>query len=158
MRSPLATEIFNEEICNLLKTKIRSSLTRIEDLSIAFDYDGEVTLEDSEAILDRMVALNGRVLRTAETTPNPERAAALRSFAATLEKNFYGFEPDFFQQNVIRIVDDVISEFKGSLEIWPTLVEIVYLKKKRSGLPLLQVGNPKRSHGGSAPGAFRAAS
>jgi hypothetical protein len=27
-------------------------------------------------------------------------------FAYNLEKVFYGFEPDFFQQNVNRIVDD----------------------------------------------------
>jgi hypothetical protein len=153
MRNPLAAELFNEEICNLLKSKIRSSLSQIEELSIAFDYAGEVTLEDSERVLDRIVALHGRVLGTAQSTANPERAAALRSFAATLEKNFYGFEPDFFQQNVIRIVDDVISEFKGSLEIWPTLVEIVYLWKKRSGLPLMRVGNPRRSRGGALLGA-----
>ena len=45
-------------------------------------------------------------------------------FAANLEKAFYGFEPDFFQQNLLRIVDDVISVIKGSIELWPTLVEI----------------------------------
>jgi hypothetical protein len=144
MRNPLAAELFNEEICNLLKSKIRSSLTEIQELGIAFDYDAEVTLEDSEVILGRMAALQGRVLRTAETTSNPERATALRSFAVTLEKAFYGFEPDFFQQNVIRIVDDVVSQFKGSLEIWPALIEIIYLKRKKSGLPLLRVANPKR--------------
>jgi hypothetical protein len=147
MRNPLATELFNEEICNLLKHKIRSSVTQVDELGIAFDYGGEVTLEDSEGILDRVVALQGRVLRTAEATSSPERAAALRGFAVTLEKSFYGFEPDFFQQNVIRIVDDVISQFKGSLEIWPALVEIVYLKKRKTGLPLMEVANPKRHRG-----------
>ena len=157
MRNPLAAELFNEEICNLLKSKIRSSLTQIDELGIAFDYDGEVTLEDSERILGRMDALHARVLESAEATSNRERASALRSFAVTLERNFYGFEPDFFQQNVIRIVDDVISQFKGSLEIWPTLVEIVYLKKKRSGLPLLRVANPRRSHGAPPLGSVRAA-
>ena len=35
------------------------------------------------------------------------RAQSLRLFAANLEKAFYGFEPDFFQQNLLRIVDDV---------------------------------------------------
>jgi hypothetical protein len=144
MRSPLATELFNEEICNLLKSKIRGSLARIDELGIAFDYGGEVTLEDSERILERMVGLRERVLRAAGTTRTPERGNALRSFAVTLEKAFYGFEPDFFQQNVIRIVDDVISQFKGSLELWPTLVEIAYLKKNKSGLPVLRVANPRR--------------
>jgi hypothetical protein len=28
----------------------------------------------------------------------------------------YCFEPDFFQQNLLRIVDDVI---KGSIKLWP---------------------------------------
>ncbi len=157
MRNPLAAELFNEEICNLLKSKIRSSLTGIDELGIAFDYAGEVTLEDSEVILGRMAALHGRVLKTAEATSNQERAIALRSFAVTLEKAFYGFEPDFFQQNVIRIVDDVVSQFKGSLEIWPALIEIVYLKRKKSGLPLLQVANPRRQRGNATSTAVSAA-
>jgi hypothetical protein len=144
MRNPIASELFNEEVCNLLKGKIKASLTRVDDLSIAFDYDGEVTSEDSERILARGVSLHGRLLRAAEATANRERSAALRSLAVTLEKAFYGFEPDFFQQNLIRIVDDVISLFKGSIEIWPTLVEIVYLRKLRSGLPRTRVANPRR--------------
>jgi hypothetical protein len=153
MRNPLPTELFNEALCNFLKTKIHGSLTHIDELGIAFDYGGEVTLEDSQRILDRMVALNARVQATAAATANQERAAALRSFAVSLERTFYGFEPDFFQQNVIRIVDDVISQFKGSLEIWPTLVEIAYLKKRKSGLPLTRLGNPRRHRNGSSVGA-----
>jgi len=144
MRNPLAVELFNEEICNLLKSRIQSTLTHCDDLSISFDYDGEVTLVDSERILDRVVAVHRRVLSAADATRNPDRSAALRSFAVTLEKAFYGFEPDFFQQNLIRIVDDVISQFKGSLEIWPTLVEIAYLQKRRTGLPVRRVANPRR--------------
>jgi hypothetical protein len=54
----------------------------------------------------------------------PVRAEALRVFAANLEKAFYGFEPDFFQQNLLRIVDDVVSVIKGSIELWPTLASI----------------------------------
>jgi hypothetical protein len=94
-----------------------------------------------------MVAVHRRVTRAAEATPNPERSTALRNFAVMLEKAFYGFEPDFFQQNLIRIVDVVVSQFKASLELWPTLVEIAYLQKRRAGLPLRRVANPRRQHG-----------
>ena len=71
--------------------------------------------------------------RRRKATPSPERAEALRLFAANLEKAFYGFEPDFFQQNLLRIVDDVVSVIKGSIELWPTLVEICYFQKNRGG-------------------------
>jgi hypothetical protein len=147
MRNPLAAEVFNEEICNLLKDKIRETVTHIDELGIRFAYEGDVTLEDCDRMLARVVALHGRVLEAVDRAESPERATALRSFAVTLEKAFYGFEPDFFQQNLIRIVDDVVSQFKGSLELWPTLVEVVYLQKRRSGLPLLRVGNPRRHRG-----------
>ena len=76
-----------------------------------------------------------------KSSSSPERQEVLRGFAANLERAFYGFEPDFFQQNLIRIVDDVISQFKGSLEIRPTLVEICYLHKNRAGLPMRAVEN-----------------
>ncbi|MDC0677594.1 hypothetical protein [Sorangium atrum] len=144
MRSPLAAEVFNEEVSNLLKLKIKSTLSKVEDLSIGFDYGGEVTAEDCDRILGRITALHARVLGTAAATVNHERADALRRFAVTLEKTFYGFEPDFFQQNLVRIVDDVISQFKGSLELWPTLVEICYLQKSRAGLPQSRVQNERR--------------
>jgi hypothetical protein len=52
MRNPLTTDVFNEELCRLLKKKIKSSLASVDDLSIRFDYEGEVTLQDSDEILE----------------------------------------------------------------------------------------------------------
>jgi len=135
MRNPPAAEIFNEELANLLKRKIKSSISRLDELTIAFDYEGEVTAQDAQEILDKIVSLYRRALEASETVGNPARAEALRLFAANLEKVFYGFEPDFFQQNLLRIVDDVIAVIKGSIELWPTLVEICYFHKSRRGLP-----------------------
>jgi hypothetical protein len=144
MRNPPTAEIFNEEVSNLLKRKIKDSLTRLDELSIAFDYEGEVTAQDAQEILDKIARLYGRALEAAATTSNLERADALRRFAANLQKSFYGFEPDFFQQNLLRIADDVISVIKGSIELWPSLVEICYFQKGRKGLPQVRVKNQKR--------------
>jgi hypothetical protein len=65
-------------------------------------------------------------------------------FVPHLKKAFYGFEPDFFQQNLLRIVDDVIGVTKGSIELWPSLLEICYFHKSRKGLPQIRVKNQKR--------------
>ena len=54
MRNPPAAEIFNEEVSNLLKRKIKSTVTRLDELSIAFDYEGEVTAQDAQEILDKI--------------------------------------------------------------------------------------------------------
>jgi hypothetical protein len=144
MRNPLAAEIFNEEVSNLLKRKIQSTVTHLDELSIAFDYEGEVTAQDAQEILEKITALYGRAVEAAERAAHPERAEALRLFAANLQKAFYGFEPDFFQQNLLRIVDEVISVIKGSIELWPTLVEICYFQKDRKGLPQVRVKNQKK--------------
>jgi hypothetical protein len=143
MRNPPAAEIFNEEVSNLLKRKIKSTVTRLDELSIAFDYEGEVTGQDAQEILEKISRLYGRAGETAEAARS-ERAEALRLFAANLQKAFYGFEPDFFQQNLLRIVDDVVSVIKGSIELWPTLVEICYFQKGRKGLPQIRVNNQNR--------------
>jgi hypothetical protein len=145
MRNPPAAEIFNEEVSNLLKRKIKSTVTHLDALTIAFDYDGEVTGEDAREILDKIVTLHRRALRAAETAQTPSRAEALRVFAASLEKAFYSFEPDFFQQNLLRIVDDVVGIIKASIQLWPTLVEIAYFEKRRNGLPKTRVSNQKKS-------------
>jgi len=144
MRNPPAAEIFNEEISNLLKRKIKSTLTRLDDLSIAFDYESEVTAQDAEEILTKITELHHRATQAAETQRNAARAQSLRLFAANLERAFYGFEPDFFQQNLLRIVDDAISVIKGSIELWPSLIEICYFHKNRKGLPQVRVKNQKR--------------
>jgi hypothetical protein len=144
MRNPAAAEIFNEEVANLLKRKIKPTVTQLDDLSIAFDYEGEVTAQDAEEILGRIVALHRRAVQAAEVEGSRQRAQALHLFAANLDKAFYGFEPDFFQQNLLRIVDDVISGIKGSIVLWPTLVEICYFHKSRKGLPQVRVKNQKK--------------
>jgi hypothetical protein len=141
MRNPMAMEVFNEDLCGLLKKKIKDSVTERHDLGIRFRYNGEVTLADSGEILDKVTAVHQRVLDAAATTRDPEREASLRSFAENLSKVFYGFEPDFFQQNVSRIVDDVISQIHASLELWPTLVEICYYEKDKRQLPQVRVKN-----------------
>jgi hypothetical protein len=141
MRNPPAAEIFNEEVSNLIKRKIKASVTQVTELSVTFDYSGEVTAADAHEVLDKIVALHARALAAIPSATTAERAEALRLFAANLHKAFYGFEPDFFQQNLVRIVDDVISVVKGSIELWPTLVEIVYFQKVRHGLPQLAIQN-----------------
>jgi len=145
MRNPPVSEILNEEIANLLKRKIKSSLTHVDELSIAFDYDGEVTARDAQEILERMVALHARITSAAAVSANAERAEALRLLAANLYKAFYAFEPDFFQHNLVRIMDDVTTVIKGSLELWPTLVEICYFQKGRKGLPQMRVHNLRQA-------------
>jgi hypothetical protein len=143
MRNPPAAEIFNEEVANLLKRKIKATVSHLNDLTIKFDYEGEVGAQDAEEILTKITALHKKALEAAAAAASPVRAEALRLFATNLEKAFYGFEPDFFQQNLLRIVDDVVSVIKGSVELWPTLVEICYFHKKRKGLPQVRVKNRK---------------
>ena len=144
MRNPVAAEVFNEEVCNLLKRKIKDSVSQVDELTIAFDYDGQVTADDAKAILDKVAVMYGRALEAAGRATKPERADALRLFAANLQKAFYAFEPDFFQQNLLRIVDDVVTIIKGSIELWPTLVEICYFEKDRRGLPQIKVNNRRK--------------
>jgi hypothetical protein len=144
MRNPPAAEIFNEEVCNVLKRKIKDSVTQVDALSIDFGYEGEVTAADACAILEKVSALHARALHAAESAKDPARAQALRLFAANLEKAFYGFEPDFFQQNLLRIVDDVVGVIKASIQLWPTLVEIAYFHKRRCGLPETRISNRRK--------------
>jgi hypothetical protein len=143
MRNPLATDVFNEEICTLLKKKIKGSLESVDDLSIRFSYQGEVSLQDSEDILAKITAVHNRILKAAASTKNEGRKKALILFAENLARCFYGFEPDFFQQNVSRIVDDVVSQIHASLEIWSTLIEICYFHKDKREFPQSRIENKK---------------
>jgi hypothetical protein len=151
MRNPLAMDVFNEEICTLLKKKIKGSVERLDDLSIRFAYNGEVSLKDTEEILTKITGVRDQVARAAEATTDLQRRQALLLFAENLTRAFYGFEPDFFQQNVTRIVDDVVSVIHASMELWPMLVEICYFQKDKKEFPQILVKNKKlKARNGSA--------
>ncbi len=145
MRSPMASEVFNEEIANLLKRKFNANPWKADALTVTFDYEGEVTLTDCQEILARVRRVHERVVAEARTTQTPERAATLLQFATTLDRAFYGFEHDFFLQNVARIVDDVVNQIKACIDIWPRLVEICYFQKSRGGLPMRRIDPAQRA-------------
>jgi len=147
MRNPPAAEIFNEELANLIKRKVKASVKQLDELSVTFDYNGEVSAQDAQEVLDKIAALHARALAAVPRAGTRERGEALLLFAASLNKAFYGFEPDFFQQNLVRIVGEVITVIKDSIELWPTLVEISYFQKGRHGLPQLRVQNRKATNG-----------
>jgi hypothetical protein len=154
MRNPLAMDVFNEEICTLLKKKIKGSVSKLEDLTIRFGCNGEVTLKDTQEILDKITNVHEQVLNAASRTKDVQRRTALGLFAENLARSFYGFEPDFFQQNVTRIVDDVVSVIHASLKLWPTLVEICYPHKDKKEFPQIRVKNRRlKSRNGTAPRA-----
>jgi hypothetical protein len=143
MRNPPADEIFNEEVANLLKRKIKSTLTRTDDLSFAFDYDGDVTLADCAEIIERIGQFHRRIQEAERAASDAIRGDALHMFGVNLQRAFYGLDPDFFQQNLARLVDDVVTEIKASLEIWPTVVEICFFERRRRGLPETKVNNQR---------------
>jgi hypothetical protein len=125
------------------KKKIKASVVSLEDLSIRFGYNGEVSVKDSGEILARITAVHDQVVKAAERTREKKRRQALLLFAENLSRSFYGFEPDFFQQNVTRIVDDVLSVIHASLDLWPTLVEMCYFHKDKKEFPQIRVKNKK---------------
>jgi hypothetical protein len=124
MRSPPASEILNEEAANLLKRKIRASITDLYGLGVSFEYDGKLEPEDSEIILDKMHRLLDRVLRAAEEARDIRRRDELLRFAATLNDTFYGFEHDFFAHALGQMLEATVRRIKGSLRVWPLLLEI----------------------------------
>jgi hypothetical protein len=62
MRNPPAAEIFNEEVANLIKRKIKASVTQVDSLSVEFDYEGEVSPNDAQEILDKIIGLHQRAV------------------------------------------------------------------------------------------------
>ena len=87
MRNPPAAEIFNEEVSNLIKRKIKASVTRLDELGVAFDYNGEVTAADAEEVLDKIVGLHTRALDRRRSSANvrtrADALAALRRRTCT---------------------------------------------------------------------------
>jgi hypothetical protein len=140
LRNPPASEILNEEIANLLKGKIRTTITELGDLGVRFDYDGEIEDDEVSAILERMGRLHARVMFAAERATDRRRADELLGFAVALDAAFCGFEFDFFQHTLHRILGDTVRRIKGSLALWPTLLEICDHSARHGELPQRRIG------------------
>jgi hypothetical protein len=93
MHNPPASDVLNEEICTLLKRKIKDSLQRVNDLSIKFAYNGEVTSQDTAEILGKITAVHARVIEVAERTPADERRTARQHFAEIFRRHFMVLNP-----------------------------------------------------------------
>jgi hypothetical protein len=140
LRNPPASEILNEEIANLLKRKIRTTVTELSDLSVRFDYDGEVEDDEAAAILERMRRLHARVLFAAERAADRRRVDELHAFATALELAFCDFDFDFFQYTLHGVLGDTVRRIKGALELWPTLLEICDHSARHGELPQRRIG------------------
>jgi hypothetical protein len=145
MRNPLASEVFSEAICGLLKRKIRTSLRKADELTIQLDYDGSLSFKNTQESLDGAMTIHSRVVAAEHRTSSAERKPALGLFAASIARAVYDFEPDFFQQNVSRLVDEEVGRIRSSLEIWPTLLEIVCFQRRCRSLPIPQAGQDQRA-------------
>ena len=93
MRNPPAAEIFNEEVANLLKRKIHASVTGLDDLSIEFDYDGQVTAQDAAEILAKIETLYRRASQAAEAERSPTAPRRCGSSPRTSRKPSTGSNP-----------------------------------------------------------------
>jgi hypothetical protein len=124
LRNPPASEILNEEAANLLKQKIKSSVTELRPLGVSFEYDGALEAEDVEIILDRVHRVMDQVLQAATLSASVHRRDELLRFAATLDATFFGFDFDCFARNLELELRQTVRRIKGSLELWPRLLEI----------------------------------
>jgi hypothetical protein len=79
MRNPLASEVFNEEIANLIKRKFKSHRYTLDELTVRFDYEGEVSTADTGGILDRIASLHRRMLDGARLAAGDERQRSRRT-------------------------------------------------------------------------------
>ena len=138
MRNPPASEILNEEVANFLKRKILGSLTGLSEVGIQFAYEGEVELEETATILDKVHRLYDRA-QAAIKTASSLRCEELNCFAASLKHVCFGFHLDFFQYNLQRLLRCTVSAIKSSLNLWPQLLEICGEGARRRELPQLRV-------------------
>jgi hypothetical protein len=135
MRQPLAWEVVSCEIGNFIKRRILQTMTRITPFGIEFDYDGSVRAEEAEAILDKTSSLYGRVLAVSEVTTDERRRGELLRFANDLNVHVRSFERDPFEHQLAKIADATIRSIRGTLRIWPTLLEICERAKRAQALP-----------------------
>lgn len=128
---PIEIAVFS----TFLKRRMLETLTRITPTGIDMDYDGHVAAEEAEAILDKLSSLYGRVLAASDVTRDERRRGELLRFANDLNVHARSFERDPFEHDLAKIADATVRTIRGTMRVWPTLVEICERAKRAQALP-----------------------
>ena len=118
-------------------------MTEIGPLGVSFEYDGELEDEDAEIILEKMRRLMKRVVEVAELCPSTRRRDELVRFASTLDATFYGFDLDFFEHGLERLLRATVRRIKASFAVWPRLLEICDPNARKRDLPQTRLASSR---------------
>ena len=146
MRDALAADVFNEEMCNLIKRKLAHAPYTARPLTVEFMYDGHVATQDIAILATRMRDLAARVMTHARRTRDAARQQALRALARALSHAFADFAPIALHAKVAAVVQKFVQEQRAAMALWPTLVDIVLSQRGCELTPSTRV-NSRSSHG-----------
>jgi hypothetical protein len=136
MRHSHASEVFNEEMSNLIKRNLVTKGFKASATSVSFEFDGYVTREETDEILEKVNKLAESVKESSKVHGISEnRRLGLIGLHATLQDYFFGFEGDMFHLEVSRLIKRESELIKATTTIWPTLLEIALGLLKEGPLP-----------------------
>ena len=135
-RASLPNEIVNEEFANLLKDKLRQSLSGIGPVTMSFDYDGTITDEETVPILSlgRKVCADVEE-RIRDSDQHSGRYRQLIRFAQELRTEFMNFDAAAFYQKAQQVIQEEFTYIAESQKLWPRCLEAVKNIQAGKGLP-----------------------
>ncbi len=139
-RASLASEIVNEEFANLLKDKLRTSLSSIGLVNLTFDYDGEVSRREISQILDLGKKVHGDIGRELRVSASDSlRERELATLARDLSAELENFEAERFFLKAQQRIREEYSLIRDSQRIWPRCLKAVRNIQSKKGLPLRRI-------------------
>jgi hypothetical protein len=149
MRESLAHDIWNEEMANYLKIKLKERMRDITGTGIVFEGKVTVAQEETKDILakgrefyKRALIRAAHVIDTQEKNEHltPEQNSNLMiGFARDLYNEFSGFSTDEFHLRMQRTIDDEVTLIQDTVKVWPELLQATSEIKKEGKLPFLDM-------------------
>lgn len=149
MRESLAHDLWNEEIANFLKPRLKEMAEQFTPIGVLFEGDISVSAEEARVIMERgRECFEKAIGRAAEVMQRRECVEPLTpeqnsnyliGLARDLYDEFSGFDTRAFHERMQSVVNGEVGLIKHTTEIWPALLEATSRIKTRGQLPVRKV-------------------
>lgn len=149
MRASIPADMWNEEMANFLKPRLKEEVQQIDKTHIKFNGDIHVSEDEARNIMEAGKAYYMRAINraadvmTSKSMSEPltpeQHSNYLIGFARDLFEQYSGFSLSDFYEHMKHTVSDEVEMIIRTMEVWPTILEATEKIKRKGRLPMRKI-------------------
>ncbi len=137
-RKSLGYDIYNEELVQVLRTKLRGLVRKIDETTILFERDGHIPLREAQRMIEKAIPYYSAAKEKAHKSLCQEQKGYFNQFSDDLEEYFCNFDAALFRRAAEKKIRTEIDTIVEAMQIWPEILDKTFKLKKADKLRLVR--------------------